>query len=213
MVLIPAVDIERVSNAHRRFLGAIEDLTDEQVRGPSLLPGWTVGHVLSHVARNADSHVRRAEAAARGEMVDQYDGGHDARNRDIETGSARSAIEIVEDVRTSALAVEGSWSALPVEAWTSRTRDANGRERPLFELPSRRWQEVEVHLIDIDVGVSHRDWPDEFVLEWLPRTRERMQGVLPAEFIGLRFDVPADELAWLYGRLHRHDLPELPPWG
>ena len=195
------------------FLTAIEYLTNEQVRGPSLLPGWTVGHVLTHVARNADSHVRRAEAAVRGEMVDQYDGGYVGRNRDIETGSTRSASEIIEDVRGSALAVEESWRALPVDAWTGRTRDANGRERPLFELPSRRWQEVEVHLVDIGVGVSHRDWLGEFVLEWLPRTRERMWGQLPAEASGLRFDDPADELAWLYGRLRRRDLPELPPWG
>ena len=29
------------------------------------LEGWTVGHVLTHLARNADSHVRMLEAAAR----------------------------------------------------------------------------------------------------------------------------------------------------
>jgi maleylpyruvate isomerase len=100
-----------------------------------------------------------------------------------------------------------------VEAWAGRTRDANGRERPLFELPSRRWQEVEVHLVDLNLGVSHLDWPEEFVLEWLPRTRERMWTNFPPEASGLRFDDPADELAWLYGRLRRDDLPELPPWG
>ena len=100
-----------------------------------------------------------------------------------------------------------------MEAWTRRSRDANGRERPLFELPSRRWQEIEVHLTDINAGVSHRDWPDEFVLEWLPRTRERMWVQWPADASDLRFDNPADELAWMYGRLGRVDLPVLPPWG
>jgi maleylpyruvate isomerase len=212
-VLVPEADIARVNDAHDRLVKAIEGMTDEHMRRPSLLPGWTVGHVLTHVARNADSHVRRAEAAVRGEMVDQYDGGYAGRNADIEAGSARSAAEITEDVRRSARAVDQSWRALPVGAWAGRTRDANGRERPLFELPSRRWQEVEVHLIDIDVGVSHRDWPGEFVLEWLPRTRERMWGQWPAAANGFRFDDPADELAWFYGRLRRDDLPELPPWG
>ncbi|MET0910545.1 MAG: maleylpyruvate isomerase N-terminal domain-containing protein, partial [Ilumatobacteraceae bacterium] len=42
---------------------------------PSLLPGWTRGHVLTHIARNADSFVRLLEAAGRGEVVTQYAGG------------------------------------------------------------------------------------------------------------------------------------------
>jgi len=50
------------------------------------------------------------------------------------------------------------------------------------------------------------------VLEWLPRTRERMWDELPSP-IGVQFDDPRDELAWLYGRLRRDDLPQLPPWG
>ena len=54
---------------------------------PSLLPGWTRGHVLTHIARNADSFVRVLEAARRGEVVTQYEGGVDGRNADIEAGA------------------------------------------------------------------------------------------------------------------------------
>ena len=35
----------------------IEGLTDDQAREPSLLPGWSRGHVLTHLARNADAMV------------------------------------------------------------------------------------------------------------------------------------------------------------
>jgi maleylpyruvate isomerase len=202
--------IGRVVDAHRRLLVAIEGLTDDQVRGRSLLPGWTVGHVLTHVARNADSHVHRSDAAIRGDVVDQYAGGLDGREAAIAAGAARSAAEIIDDVRRSAAAVDAAWRDLPVAAWTGRSRDANGHERPLFELPSRRWQEVEVHLVDLDIGVSHRDWPDDFVLEWLPRTRERMWDRVD---VSAQFDDPRDELAWLYGRLRRDDLPDPPAWG
>jgi maleylpyruvate isomerase len=146
-------------------------------------------------------------------VVDQYEGGVAGRDSAISAGAARSAAELVDDVRRTAQAVEECWRDLPASAWTGRSRDANGLERPLFELPSRRWQEVEVHLVDLDVGVGGRDWPEEFVLEWLPRTRERMSAGLRQVGGGLRFDHPADELAWLYGRLRRPDLPELPPWG
>ena len=124
-----------------------------------------------------------------------------------------SAVEIVEDVRRSSEAVDEAWCSLPAAVWMGRSRDASGRERPLFELPSRRWQEVEVHVVDVGVGVTHRDWPEEFVLEWLPRTRERMWDELPSRPISLEFEDPRDELAWLYGRLRREDLPQLPPWG
>jgi maleylpyruvate isomerase len=211
-VILPEIDIAQVAEAQQRFIKAIERLTDEQVRRASLLPGWTVGHVLTHVARNADSHVRRADASVRGEVLDQYEGGYAGREADIEAGSLRSANELVDDVRRSAQTVNETWAGLPREAWTGRTRDSGGMERPLFELPSRRWQEVEVHLVDINVGISHRDWPDDFVLEWLPRTRERMWRQLQPDSAHLEFDLPADELAWFYGRFARDDLPNPPPW-
>ena len=212
-MLVPETDLAHVHDAHDRFLRAVERLTDDDMRVPSRLPGWTVGHVLTHVARNADSHTRRAEAASAGEIVDQYDGGSAGRAVAIEAGSLRSAAEIIEDVRGSARAIEEAWRTLPAGAWTNRSRDVNGRERPLFELPSRRWQEVEVHLVDLNVGVSPRDWAPEFILEWLPRTRERMWGQLPNEASHVAWDHPADELAWLYGRLGRTDLPAPPAWG
>ena len=209
---VPHTDIERVGAAHRRFVEAIADLGDDDVRRESLLPGWTVGHVLTHVARNADSHVRRANAARSGEVIDQYAGGPKGRAAEIEAGARRPADELIADVRRSADAVEASWRDLSGQAWGGRSRDTRGGERPLFELPSRRWQEVEVHLIDLSIGVSHRSWSDEFVLEWLPRTRERLWRQVPDLAAGMSFEHPADELAWFYGRFRRLDLPELPPW-
>jgi maleylpyruvate isomerase len=209
---VPTHDLARVSDAHRRLLDAISDLTEAQVRAPSLLPDWTVAHVLSHLARNADSHVRRAEAANRGEVVDQYLGGAAGRSQQIEDGAVRPAADLLEDVHRSAVAAEDAWRMVADVAWRGRSRDANGLARPLFELPGRRWQEIEVHLVDLSIGVTHRDWPDDFVLEWLPRTRERMAGaLLKVPDPGLT--EPSDELAWLYGRLSGNGLPEVPRWG
>ena len=45
-------------DATARLLAALEVLRDLDVTRPSLLPDWTVGHVLTHLARNADSFVR-----------------------------------------------------------------------------------------------------------------------------------------------------------
>ena len=49
--------------ATTRYLAAIEDLTDDDVRAPSLLPGWTRAHVISHISRNADALARVLAAA------------------------------------------------------------------------------------------------------------------------------------------------------
>src|SRR5207245_11770198 len=68
--------------AHERIIAATGELKDEATRRPSLLPGWTVRHVLTHVARNADGHARRLEAAMGGEEVARYPGGPAERDTD-----------------------------------------------------------------------------------------------------------------------------------
>ena len=209
----PAIDLARVAAAHRRCFEVVERLGDDDVRRPSLLPGWTVGHVLAHLARNADSHVRRTEAALAGEVVDQYAGGMAGRAAEIDAGAARGADALVQDVRTTAMAAEAAWRDVAPEAWAGRSRDANGQVRYLFELPGRRWQEVEVHVVDLAVGVDFHDWSDDFVAEWLPRTRERVWSAVAGDGAYPAFASPAEELAWLYGRLRRDDLPAPPVWG
>jgi maleylpyruvate isomerase len=211
---VPENDIRHVDDAQSRFEEAIELFSDVDVARPSRLAGWKVGHVLTHVARNADSHVRRAEAAARGEVVEQYRGGHKGRTQEIELGANRRADDLITDVRVSADALRAIWLELPSTAWEGITRDVGGQERPMSALPARRWQELEVHLVDLGVGITHRDFPDEFVVAWLPRLRATAESRLPR---GTRMPRPGalddrDELAWLYGRLLRDDLPELAPW-
>lgn len=91
-VFVPEADLERVEDAHRRCVQAIAELDDDEIGRPSRLPGWTVGHVLTHLARNADSHLRRTEAARRGEIVDQYGAGSDGRAAEIEAGTGAECL-------------------------------------------------------------------------------------------------------------------------
>jgi len=205
----------RVAEAQGRFDAAIKDLDDDDVHRPTRLPGWTVGHLLTHVARNADSHRRRAVGAAQGLVVEQYAGGYPGRTAEIEAGAARPAADLIADVGSSAEELRASWQDLPPEVWSRMTLDVGGTERRLDELVSRRWQELEIHLVDVDIGVTHRDWSDEFVAFWLPRVRPGVAGRLPS---GTAAPGPGaidgrDELAWIYDRLRRADLPELASWG
>ncbi len=92
--------------AHLDVLVADGTLTDDRARSPSLLDGWTVGHVLTHIARNADGFTGILAAAERGEIADQYEGGVEGRGAGIEAGAGRPAVQQVADVRRTIWALE-----------------------------------------------------------------------------------------------------------
>ena len=106
----------------------------------------------------------------------------------------------------------------------------------------RRLSEVEIHHVDLAAGYSPSDWPEDFLIEALPRVALSFAGRddvphcwiwaegakdsfrIGPEQEGLRPMIirgqPADLLAWLLGRSSGDGLtpgvgaalPELPPW-
>ena len=191
------------TEAHRGLLASLDGLTDEVAAGPSLLPGWSVGHVLTHIARNADSFVRLTAAAVDGRVVPQYEGGMAARNAEIEAGAGRSAVALVADVRESAAALDACWASAPESVWAFTGETALGPAL-LSELPVRRWREVTVHRSDLGLGSTPADWPNTYVRIDLPRltmlwASRRPMGLttLPPEALAA---TPQVRLAWLLGR-------------
>ncbi|MGI9031815.1 MAG: maleylpyruvate isomerase family mycothiol-dependent enzyme [Ilumatobacteraceae bacterium] len=210
-------DVAGAAAAHQRLLTTLDEaLADGRldVARPSRLPDWTVGHVLTHLARNADSMVRVLEAAGRGEVVDRYPGGTAGRNAEIEAGHARPATEQVDDVRRTIWRLDQAWAAPPHEAWEGRGREASGSELAVRYLPAARRREVEVHLVDLDIGAEPDGWPTEFVRLELREMEMRWNARRPMGITGLPPEAlaaaPHDRLAWLYGRL---SLPGLGPAG
>jgi maleylpyruvate isomerase len=155
--------------AHQRLAVTVEGLDDEVARRPSLLPDWTVGHVLSHIARNADSHVRMLEGALAGETRTQYPGGTDQRAADIETGSTRPANQLVADVRATCQRLEATWATMTDEAWNGGGIFPDGSPWPAPLIVFHRWREVEVHHADLGLGYGPDDWPDAYVAIELTR--------------------------------------------
>jgi maleylpyruvate isomerase len=147
-------DIAHLVAVHRRLEAAVHGLDDGDMRSSSRLRGWSMGHLLTHLARNADSVRRRAEGAMRGAIVDQY---HEGRGAEIAAGAGRPSAALLDDVATSNARLELVLARVPADAWAHLTRDVGGTERPLYELPCRRWYEVEVHLVDFGdpVGLTH----------------------------------------------------------
>jgi maleylpyruvate isomerase len=154
--------------AHRRMEASASRVTDDGCRGPSLLPGWSRGHVLTHWARNAEGQSRMLLAAMRGEIAEQYPGGDGRREGDIEAGAARPARLILSDVRTAIGQIEDVWRRMPPDAW-SRPTAARIGPRPAWMSVWARWRETEIHHADLNSGYAHGDWPAEFVDLMLPR--------------------------------------------
>lgn len=154
---------------------------------------------MTHLARNAEAMVRRVEAATRGEVIDQYPGGVEGRASEIEAGARRSARELIADVRFWSQQLDETFDALPLDCWGRPVRSMRGGEHPVSHLPRHRWWEVEVHLVDLGIGLGPADWPEGFV-DW----------ALPRLIAGLadRAD-PRSLMAWLLGR---GSPPRLGPW-
>jgi maleylpyruvate isomerase len=164
----PAVLQPRVEEATRRLLATARALTDDRVRSPSLLPGWTCGHVLTHIARNADGLRNLLTWARTGVETPQYPS-EEGRNTDIEAGAHRSASELVADVEDSAEAFHAEAGRLAGSAWQVPVHGLRGREHPAWFTLVRRLTEVEVHHVDLDAGFRPADWPEGFVDDLLQR--------------------------------------------
>jgi maleylpyruvate isomerase len=179
--------------SHRGLLDSVDDLDDPGVRAPSRLDGWTVGHVLTHLARNADSHTRMLVAALKGEAVEQYAGGRQERAGAIEGGAGRPLSELRDDVRRSTAELEATWEAMTPAAWDGHGL-TRGRPWPCRTLPYFRWREVEIHRVDLGRGYEPHQWPEEYIRRELP--------LLLATVSDRLVDVTERRrlLAWLTGR-------------
>lgn len=229
--------LEGCAASHRRLETLAEAVTDDVARRPCLLPGWTVGHLLTHIARNADSQRRMLRGAQRGDIVDQYEGGADGRATDIEMGQARSAAVLAADVLATNAELERAYGETTDEVWrTGLGRMVSGSKEAVAELVFRRWREAEVHTVDLgltDLGgpgwdalaPSYLDIEWERVLEGLGRRvdHEHTLILVPGDRPSRAFGggehhvvvraTPGTILGWLIGRGGEPDWPELGPWG
>jgi len=160
--------MSQIEAATGRLVRTAEALSDEQAREPSLLPGWTRGHVLTHVARNADGLRNLLTWALTGVETPQYPS-PDARNAQIQEGAGRPAAELAADVASSGRQFAELARELSREAWAVEVHGLKGPAHPAWFTLHRRLFEVEVHHVDLAAGYEAADWPDWFVAEQLYR--------------------------------------------
>jgi maleylpyruvate isomerase len=148
--------------AHLR--GLMARMADDAFPAPSLLPGWSRAHVLTHIARNADAMGNLLTWARTGIVTPAY-ASDEARDADIEAGATRPAAEIRADVVASSDRLAAAARAMPEAAWSAVVRTRQGWELPASEVLWWRAREMWIHAVDLDVGASIADLPAPMLRE------------------------------------------------
>lgn len=216
MVCMTVVEVlqAELSSATERLLATTATLSDADVTAPSLLAGWTRGHVLAHLARSADSNVNLLTWAKTGLYTPQYPTPA-AREAEIARGAPRPIKEQHADLSASATRLGAELNAMPAKAWAATVSGMRPPEHPAWYVLARRIREVEVHHVDLDAGYTWDRWPDVFVRRELhdamagwPREGSTVSAVHAGgrSWTGLgagpAVEGPAPAvLAWLIGRL------------
>ncbi|WP_232665438.1 maleylpyruvate isomerase family mycothiol-dependent enzyme [Pseudonocardia sp. TRM90224] len=222
--------------AHLR--GLMTRMGGDAFGAPSLLPGWSRAHVLTHIARGADSMINLLTWARTGVRTAAYES-VDQRDADIEAGATRPPAAVCDDVITSSDRLAQAVRVMPAEAWAATVENLRGREFPAVEIPWIRAKETWIHSVDLDVGASFSDFPAPMLAALLNDASRVIAGRpgcpsvrliatdRPMEWVVGDPDVaqpvrgPAAELtAWLLGRSRGKalsttagsKLPSVPRW-
>jgi maleylpyruvate isomerase len=177
----PDAQLLAVDAAFAMLLDTVDEMTDDAARAPASLPGWTRGHVLTHVARSGEGDALTVEGAIRGEVLEKYPGGPDQRTRDIEAGARRDVDDLRADLVATQRRLVGAWARVNAETWERMTLTPMGPRTVAGTVHARR-REILVHLVDLDVGVlpdnlppdyvdADRDWLSEFRPYWELQSR------------------------------------------
>jgi maleylpyruvate isomerase len=228
-------EVERATEALYEVVAAL-DLT--ALRGPSLLPGWSRGHVVTHLARNADALVNLLTWAKTGVEHQMYPSAAD-RDADITEGARRLPQLLRADLDAACQRFTTAARELPATAWEAEVVHPKGGVFLAHRVPWLRLREVWFHLVDLDRGIGFEDLPVEllegFVEDAVGQYADRPD--VPGARLEVTFPdgrqrswaltavseasptvsgAAADVLAWLTGRQSGARLngtaPTLPKW-
>ncbi|MDQ2883134.1 MAG: maleylpyruvate isomerase family mycothiol-dependent enzyme [Actinomycetota bacterium] len=232
----PDRELSWVADGQALFEQTVMRLDD--LRGQSRLPGWTRGHVVTHVARNAEGLERLLTWARTGIETPMYPSVQ-AREADIEAGACRAQPEQLDDLRRTGAAFAATAQELSPDQWDATVATRHG-PMPAARVAWARVRELWLHLVDLDAGVEVDAIPADIatrlvreVAAWMhTRVTAAIQLQLPggqlitfgpentaAEPVAGPVSGPVPQLAgWLTGRPHGNaltapgGLPDLPPW-
>jgi maleylpyruvate isomerase len=214
---------------------AVDGIDDAALRSPTALGGWTRGHVVSHLARNADGLVNLLHWARTGIESPMYASVAD-READIEEGANRLARVQQEDLHAADERFFMAAEVMTATDWEATVLTAQGVPTGASLVPWMRLTEVLVHHVDLGTGTDfdavaalagdqigllldyivtryddRTDVPPVRLAVELPSGEDGVWLLGEGDLADVRCSASA-ALAWLTGRSGTDDLPGLPPW-
>jgi maleylpyruvate isomerase len=163
---------EELAEATQRLLRTVDALPDEEYGAPSLLPGWSRGHVVAHLVLNAEGLAGALTGIATGEPTTTY-ASTEARDADIEELAGAEPSELRTRLLAATTHLADAIAAVPDDAWdTVLERTPDGPTFAAGAVPGMRLREVEIHHADLGAGYAPADWPTTFV-EWVLKSMAR----------------------------------------
>ena len=202
----PSIAARLCRESHTELSRQVSGLDDEIMRQSSRLPSWTVGHVLTHLARNADAHSRRLAGAINGEDVPKYANGPEQRRQEIEDGARRTAAEILADLESSNRQLDVLLEQCEREGWPNADFMGGGHYGA-GGCPAHCLREVQMHLVDLGLGYTPSQWPKDYV-EW---ELDNLLASVPERLASSK--ARTELVAWLAGRSPLNEDFALEPWG
>ncbi|WP_427132787.1 maleylpyruvate isomerase family mycothiol-dependent enzyme [Pseudarthrobacter sp. S9] len=235
-VITPEKLLEELHRAADVVAGIAAKFTEQDIKAPSELPGWTRGHVLAHITGIANAMARQLEYAARGKSIELYDSGSEGRTRAIDMAAGHSLEEHRADVDAALERALRVFGALDASGWHEPITYRRG---VVFDGGLALWRELVIHATDLGTGRGPETWSRPFcehLFDFLSaRVPEGQKFVLqplglPPVVIGsggqstVVSGMLTDIAAWLAGRTPSLgslrataaadgvDLPALLPW-
>lgn len=195
------------------------------LHAPSLLPDWTRGHVVGHVARNAEAIGRLLSWVRTGVETPMYPQDRDA---DIERTAQGEPAVIRADARDTAATLRHTLDSMSAPDWAREVENSRGFTLSAAMAVWMRTVEVWLHSVDLGTGVTFDRLPPglcERLVDEVGRTASADWPTLRLtatdsgrvrEFGGtgaaVQVSATTSELAaWLTGRTTRPEA-ELPAW-
>jgi maleylpyruvate isomerase len=159
-VLRPDPDL--LARADRALVHTVDQLSDAQYGEPSQLPGWTRGHVVAHLALNAEGLAGVLHGAHLGQPQPMY-ASPEARDSDIAELAAEEPAALRERFMASTAQFSQALEAMHPDDWDGRfERTPGGPDFALANVLLMRVREVEIHHADLGAGYTAADRPHDF---------------------------------------------------
>ncbi|QJU55326.1 maleylpyruvate isomerase family mycothiol-dependent enzyme [Herbiconiux sp. KACC 21604] len=136
----------------------LNELTDAEFDGATLLPGWSRRELIAHVGLNARALTRLIEWAATGIETPMYES-MAQRDEEIALSATLPALALRNLSDHAAIHLTVEWRDLPDADWSNLVRTAQGRTVPVSETVWMRTREVWIHAVDLANGGRFDDIP------------------------------------------------------